>query len=321
MATTPAEIFAGDVEILRGDLGRILFEATKDGTEYLFGDSVTGLDEHDDGVHVTFARAAPRFDLVIGADGLHSTVRQLAFAGQPDPVRHLGLYVAIFSVPDKYGLDHEGLLYSTPGKTAAVFSTPRTGKNVTGSSAPPRTGSPSSSTICDAAQQQQILASVFAGVGWHVPDLLAQMPAADDFLLRLGEPGAARPLVSLAGSPSPATPATPPVPGGNGTGTAVVAAYVLAGSWPRPAVTTASPTTATNGCSAPTWPAARSKPAGAPTSSPRPPKKKIAQRDRFFRLLPDLPPARALVKHLSTRTATAIKLPEYSAFPLASGRP
>ena len=85
VASMPAGIFAGDVEILRGDLGRILYEATRDGTEYLFGDSVTGLRQDAGGAHVTFARSAPRtFDLVIGADGLHSVVRALAFAGQPD---------------------------------------------------------------------------------------------------------------------------------------------------------------------------------------------------------------------------------------------
>src|SRR6185369_9946409 len=43
VASMPAGIFAGDVEILRGDLGRILYEATRDSTEYLFGDSITGL--------------------------------------------------------------------------------------------------------------------------------------------------------------------------------------------------------------------------------------------------------------------------------------
>src|SRR3984957_13959406 len=80
VASMPAEIFAGDVEILRGDLGRILYQATRDGTEYLFGDTITGLDQRADGVHVSFCRAAPRvFDLVIGADGLHSAVRGLAF--------------------------------------------------------------------------------------------------------------------------------------------------------------------------------------------------------------------------------------------------
>src|SRR6516225_8961039 len=95
-ARMPAAVFAGDVEILRGDLGRILYQATRDDTEYLFGDSVTGLRQDDTGVHVTFARGAPRtFGLVIGADGLRSAVRRLAFADRPDPVRDLGLYVSI----------------------------------------------------------------------------------------------------------------------------------------------------------------------------------------------------------------------------------
>lgn len=68
VASMPAEIFAGDVEILRGDLGRILYQATSQGTEYLFSESITGLSQDADGVHVTFSRAAPRtFDLVIGA--------------------------------------------------------------------------------------------------------------------------------------------------------------------------------------------------------------------------------------------------------------
>ena len=124
VASMPAEIFAGDVEILRGDLGRILYQATRDGTEYLFGDSVTSLRQDGNGVHVTFDRAAPRtFDLAIGADGLHSAVRRLAFGSQPDPVRDLGLYVSIFSVANSLGLDHAGLLHSMPGRTAAVFST------------------------------------------------------------------------------------------------------------------------------------------------------------------------------------------------------
>jgi 2-polyprenyl-6-methoxyphenol hydroxylase-like FAD-dependent oxidoreductase len=58
LAAMPASIFAGDVEILRGDLGRILYEATRDDTEYLFGDSITSLRQDAGGVHVTFARSA-----------------------------------------------------------------------------------------------------------------------------------------------------------------------------------------------------------------------------------------------------------------------
>src|SRR5580700_5019404 len=63
VAQMPAGIFAGDVEILRGDLGRILYEATREGTEYLFGDSITSLRQDADGVRVTFAHA----EQVLGA--------------------------------------------------------------------------------------------------------------------------------------------------------------------------------------------------------------------------------------------------------------
>ncbi len=321
VASMPPGIFAGDVEILRGDLGQILYEATRDGTEYLFGDSVTALRQDAGGVHVTFARSAPRtFDLVIGADGLHSGVRALAFGGQPDPVADLGLYVAIFGVPDRYGLDHEGLLYSVPGKTAAVFSAPRTGQAVATFFFAAPGGRPLAFDHRDSAQQRKILADVFADVGWHVPDLLSQLPAADDFYfdsvsqVRLDRWSAGR--VALTGDAGYAA-----GPGGNGTGTAVVAAYVLAGEL-----------AAANGdyrvaydryerLLRPYVARGQKQARGGADFLAPPTEKKIAQRNRFFRLLPYLPPARALVKHLSTRTATAIKLPHYSVFPLASGRP
>jgi 2-polyprenyl-6-methoxyphenol hydroxylase-like FAD-dependent oxidoreductase len=182
VARMPAGIFAGDVEILRGDLGRILYEATREGTEYLFGDSVTSLDQRADGVHVTFSRAAPRtFDLVIGADGLHSAVRALAFAPEADPVRDLGLYVSIFSVPNWIGLDHEGLLYSVPGKTAAIFSGRRPDQAVAQFFFSADALPPVSYDHHDTAQQQKIVASAFSDVGWHVPALLSRLPEAPDF--------------------------------------------------------------------------------------------------------------------------------------------
>src|SRR4030095_613666 len=56
----PAEQTGGDIEVLRGDLARVLFESTMDGTEYIFGDSITAFTDDTDGVHVTFERGAPR---------------------------------------------------------------------------------------------------------------------------------------------------------------------------------------------------------------------------------------------------------------------
>jgi 2-polyprenyl-6-methoxyphenol hydroxylase-like FAD-dependent oxidoreductase len=310
VASMPAGIFAGDVEILRGDLGRILYEATRDDTEYLFGDTITGLRQDADGVQVTFGQAAPRtFDLVIGADGLHSHVRGLAFPGRPDPVRDLGLYVSIFSVPDRYGLDHEGLLYSVPGKTAAVFSAPRTGQAVAQFFFTAPDGRPLEVNYHDPGQQQKILASVFEDVGWQVPDLLGQLPGAADFYfdsvsqVRLDRWAAGR--VALIGDAGYAA-----GPGGNGTGTAVVAAYVLAGEL---AATRGDYRTAFGRYERLLRPyVARGQKQArggrdflAPATA-----KKIRQRDRFFRMLPYLP-AKGLIRYLSTRTATAITLPEY----------
>jgi 2-polyprenyl-6-methoxyphenol hydroxylase-like FAD-dependent oxidoreductase len=87
VARVSAELFGGrerdDVEVMRGDLGRILAAATP-GTEYLFGDAITAIDQDDQGVLVSFQHGRPRaFDLVVGADGLHSGVRALAFARSP----------------------------------------------------------------------------------------------------------------------------------------------------------------------------------------------------------------------------------------------
>ncbi|GAB2616834.1 hypothetical protein Aab01nite_29840 [Paractinoplanes abujensis] len=75
----PAGLAGGDLEVYRGDLARVLCAAGAGHTDYLFGDSIAALTEHDDGVDVTFASGLERtFDLVIGADGVHSRVRRLS---------------------------------------------------------------------------------------------------------------------------------------------------------------------------------------------------------------------------------------------------
>ena len=310
VAQMPAGIFAGDVEILRGDLSRILYEATRERTEYLFGDSITSLRPDADGVRVTFAHAAPRrFDLVIGADGLHSKVRRLAFGDEEGSVRDLGLYVSIFGVADSLGLDHAGLLYSVPGRTAAVFSARETGQAVAQFFFTAADGAPIGYDDHDISQQQKIVASVFDGVGWQVPRLLEQMPAAADFYfdsvsqVHLDRWSTGR--VALIGDAGYAA-----GPGGNGTGTAVIAAYVLAGELAAAdgdyRVAFARYERRLRRYVARGQKQARGGAAFlAPATA-----KKISQRDRFFRLLPYLP-AKRLIRYLSTRTAAAIRLPDY----------
>ena len=302
--------FQRDDRGLRGDLGAILHEATMNGTEYLFGDSITGLQQDAGGVHVTFRHAASQtFDLVIGADGLHSVVRELAFGDHQDPVRDLGLYVSIFGIPDRYGLDHEGLLYSVPGRTAAIFSAPGTDGVVAQFFFTAPDGKAIEYDYHDTTQQQKILAGAFEGVGWHVPDLLGQMPAATDFYfdsvsqVQLDRWSSGR--VALIGDAGYAA-----GPGGNGTGTAVVAAYVLAGELAAARgdyrAAFARYEHLLRGYVAGGQKQARvGRDYLAPATA-----KKIRQRNRFFQMLPYLP-TKSLIRYLSTRTATAIKLPEY----------
>jgi len=96
-----------DIELLRDDLIELLYEATQLGTEYLFDDSIAALEDDGTAVGVTFERAAARsFDLVIGADGLHSNVRQLVFGSEEQFIDRLGTHAAIFTVPNFLDLDY-----------------------------------------------------------------------------------------------------------------------------------------------------------------------------------------------------------------------
>ena len=104
MAAMTEGVSPDHVEIMRGDLARIVYEASRDDVEYILGDSIATLTDGGDHVEVTFEDAAARkFDAVVGADGLHSITRRLASARTAVPP-FLGGYFAVFSVPHFLGL-------------------------------------------------------------------------------------------------------------------------------------------------------------------------------------------------------------------------
>ena len=107
------------VEIMRDDLSEIYYDAARDDVEYLFGDQITSIT--DDG-GVTFEHAAPqRFDVVVGADGLHSGVRRLTF-GEDVAERFLGGYLAVVSVPKSLAHGGEMTGYFGPDRVAMVYT-------------------------------------------------------------------------------------------------------------------------------------------------------------------------------------------------------
>jgi len=166
-----------DIELPRGDLAMILHEAAGNRAEFIFGDSIALLNDDGRGVEVTFEHGQPRrFDIVVGADGLHSNVRRLAFGPETDFVRHAGLYVATLPLPPGVDSGREMIMLNAPGKCVALH---------------PSRESPlvlllfwhpelSDFDPASDAQHKSILDTTFAGIGWRVPEILAAVRATGE---------------------------------------------------------------------------------------------------------------------------------------------
>src|SRR2546428_3654416 len=168
------------VEIMRGDLAKTLYERTSDEVEYCFGDSIQALKQDDEGVDVTFERGGSRrFDLLVGADGLHSIVRTLVFGDEAQFERYLGYQVGVFTTDNYLGLGEASIqLYGVPGKLVAVRST--RGNQTLDAFFLFKQPTKLRYDYHDVERHKQLLAEVFAGEGWEVPRLLEKMQTAPD---------------------------------------------------------------------------------------------------------------------------------------------
>jgi 2-polyprenyl-6-methoxyphenol hydroxylase-like FAD-dependent oxidoreductase len=165
--------------LLRGDLARRLYGAVPADVETMFGDSIEALAEDSSGVTVAFTRGpSRRFDLVVGADGLHSVVRALAFGVEGQNETYLGYYTAAFtnpSYPHRDEMKYVG--YTASGRQAARYAL-RDGSSAFFFifAAPERLTVPHH----DVSAQRAILHEMFGGAGWECDEILRAMDGADD---------------------------------------------------------------------------------------------------------------------------------------------
>ncbi|WP_427135094.1 FAD-dependent monooxygenase [Pseudarthrobacter sp. S9] len=227
-ATITKGISERAVEIMRGELAAMLYRVTMGGVEYVFGDSVSAISDSGDGVTVEFEHGAPRrFDVVVGADGLHSNVRRLAFGEESQFRRYLGGYFSVFSLPNYLGLVGQMRIYTMPGKVVGIYPVHQTGqaRAVLLFRRPVEVVYDHGNTN----QQKDLVRLVFGDEGWEIPRLLDEMDQSGDFYLdsisQIRMSSWSKGRVTLTGDAG----YSPGAAVGGGTTFAVVGAYVLAG--------------------------------------------------------------------------------------------
>ncbi|ATL81461.1 FAD-dependent oxidoreductase [Streptomyces sp. SID8382] len=232
LASVRPHIVAGsvegqDLEVRRGDLATALYGKVRDDVEFLFGDSIDTLDQSGPAVDVTFHSGRRRtFDLVIGADGMHSATRESLFGPEERFHRYLGYCFAIFTMPNTFGLSRELMLWNAPGKAAALYAVGDNDElHAFLNFHRPR---PPFDALRNPDAQRDLVATVFADAGWEVPGMVNAMRDADDLFfdtagqIRMAHWSSGR--VALVGDAAYA----PSFLTGQGSSLALVGAYMLA---------------------------------------------------------------------------------------------
>lgn len=218
-----------DLEVPRGTLTNALYTAVRADVEFVFGDSVDTLTELEHGVEVTFRSGTQRsFGLVVGADGVHSLTRTLAFGPEQDYLRYLGYCFSICAIPNTFGLSHEALIWNTPGRAAALYAV--------GSSNDVHAlltfahSEPAHEALRDNETQRALISTTFGNDGWEVPAIVNATSGSSDLFFdtvsQIHMPQWSAGRVALVGDAAYA----PSFLTGQGSSLALVGAYMLAES-------------------------------------------------------------------------------------------
>jgi len=212
----------------RSDISATIYEALEGKVETIFGDSIAAIEEFGDRVRISFDRALPReVDLVVGADGLHSRVRSLAFGSERDFEHPLGYYVAAFEASGYK--PREELVYLSHGLPGRQVSRLSLRDDKTLFLFVFRDGYLPEGIPGSDAERKKTLAAIFAPVGWECPGIFSAMERVDNLYFdRVSQIRMAhwcKGRTALIGDAG----ACVSLMAGEGTGLAMLEAYVLAG--------------------------------------------------------------------------------------------
>jgi 2-polyprenyl-6-methoxyphenol hydroxylase-like FAD-dependent oxidoreductase len=226
--------FTTEFEIMRADLCRLLYDATKDRVNYVFGTSIESFEETDGHLEVRFSDGkTDRFDLLVGADGQGSRTRKMMLG--PDTADAFyplgGLYIGYFTMPRpiQEGEEYIATVYIAPGRRGMM--TRRHSPDEIQIYAGCRTDSErlKNARPGDVVEQKEALTEVLRGAGWQTEDILNSLKDAENFYCEhvgiVKMESWSRGRVALLGDAA----YCPSANTGMGTSSAIVGAYVLAG--------------------------------------------------------------------------------------------
>lgn len=215
-----------ELEIRRGDIARLIYEATRERATYRFNESVNAVLQDETGVEVAFASGVrERFDLVVVAEGVGSHTRELLFPGENKP-RWMDLTIAYFSIPRQPHDTDYARVYNTVDGRGATLKPAR--DNLLGAYVGIHK-KPQGENEWSVERQRQFMLDQFADDGWEFPRIREVMKHVDDFyfdvLRQVHMDRWSNARVVLTGDAA----WCPTALSGIGTTLAIVGAYVLAG--------------------------------------------------------------------------------------------